>query len=96
MKPYVYGLPTGTEGQSTLRSIFELSPLDTLTNYVISVDPAQGTVSFDISYSVDISKVLLSFKVNLVNLASNPMFQSQNNQAATFQMESILATNRLG
>jgi hypothetical protein len=96
IQPYLYGLPNGTEGQTVLCSIFELSPLDQLTDYVISVNPNQETVSFDITYPADISKTLFNFKVNLANLASNPMFQSQSNQTTTFQMESILSSKRLG
>ena len=38
VQPYLKGMPTNADSQSYLKSIFALSPLDTVAQYSISVD----------------------------------------------------------
>lgn len=83
VKPYLLGMPTNADPQAYLQSIFELSPLNTIAAYTISVDPVLETVTFDISHTADINSVVATFLVKFTVLATDPMFQSLPDQSLT-------------
>lgn len=96
VRPYLLGMPTNADIQAYLQSIFELSPLNTLASYTISVDPALEMVTFTISHNVDISSVMATFLVKFSALSSDPMFQSLTDQSLTVNIGQILSNGRLG
>lgn len=97
VEPYLFGLPNGTETQAYLQSIYQLAPLDQQAYYSISVSPSYQTVAFYISYPTDISNRSMTLTINYASLASsNVMFQNMTNQSLSLQMNSIVASGRLG
>ena len=89
-------MPTNADTQAYLQSVFELSPLNTIASYTISVDKDLQTVTFTISHSSDISAVMATFLVKFSALSSNPMFQSLADQSLTVNIGQIIANGRLG
>ena len=89
-------MPTNSNSQTYLKSIFELSPLNTIASYTISVDPVLETVTFTISHDIDISTVIATFLVKFSALSSDPMFQSLTDQSLTINIGQVVSNGRLG
>jgi hypothetical protein len=79
-------MPTNADSQTYLQQVFELSPLNTIAPYTISVDPVLETVTFTIPHDIDISQIVITFLVKFSSLSTDPMFQSLTDQSLTVKI----------